>query len=173
MLITDDTPPHVIAYLSENEQERPNYAPRPGEKLWSLVEGQEAMARKMIDEGEAEDRIEALNVMNSVRERQAVTRELTLVKASIHVALDIQSEKKKSKTKTHGLLTDEACRNLMAYPSTMEMVVDTHAALWVYNTRLNDTHVIQMQREGGASFVVHYWLGTIILIKVSGLTSWG
>ncbi|CAE6501763.1 unnamed protein product, partial [Rhizoctonia solani] len=48
-----DTPPHVLAWLSENEKERPHLAPVAGETIWRLVDNQERVADQIIQQKQA------------------------------------------------------------------------------------------------------------------------
>lgn len=120
----------------------------------------------MIEDGDATDRIQALDILNEMREQGASTRELTLAQATKYAALDLSPGDSDPKIKIPGLLSDQACRELMTHPVLMEMAVDTKAASWCYNSRLMDTHVIQMRRDSGASFVAHFWLSLRLLIRV-------
>lgn len=121
---------------------------------------------KMVEDGDATDRIQALNILNEMREQELFSRDLTLTHATRYAALNLNPNNSSPKTKVHGVLSDQACQELMAHPVTMVMAVDTKAAIWCYNNRLMDTHVMQMHRDGGASFVAHFWLSSHLLIHV-------
>jgi hypothetical protein len=61
---------------------------------------------------------------------------------------------------------DPSISHLLERSATVEMLLDTRAALWVYSSLLEPAHAGAMSRETGASFMAHYWLGVRCLLEV-------
>ncbi|KAB5587680.1 hypothetical protein CTheo_8878 [Ceratobasidium theobromae] len=118
----DATPPHVLAWLGENEADRPNQAPRGGEKLWTLAETQESTIEDWISKGMVLDRIAGLNRWHEQREI-ALSDKTTHRADSATGTMEGRSavRQKTQKIKVSGQLTNEACLELMAHPVTNQM----------------------------------------------------
>ncbi|KAG9076545.1 hypothetical protein FRC06_009450, partial [Ceratobasidium sp. 370] len=113
-------PAHVVAWLSENEEDRPNLAPRSGEKLWQLTRHQEGWATRMVDHGETVDRTEALDRLYSVKDIAGKSGNLTEQELQWAAAIDVRPGQQNEKSKP-GVLSHKACRDLMGHPVLNDM----------------------------------------------------
>ncbi|KAG8728284.1 hypothetical protein FRC10_005096, partial [Ceratobasidium sp. 414] len=162
---SDKAPQYIVSWLSQNEEDRPNLAPRSGEKLWQLTRHQEAWARLMVERGEAVDRAEALDKLYSVKDMGARFDKLSQKEMEWAAAIDVRPGQGDD-ARRDGELSQKACRELMGHPLLNDMVLDTWAASLLYNARLNMGHVQAMKKDGGgACFAIHFWMGAKILIK--------
>ncbi|QRW23753.1 kinase D-interacting substrate [Rhizoctonia solani] len=160
-----NTPPHVIAWLSENEQAQPQYSPLAGETLWSLVQSQETTTAIMIKEGKALSREDAIAKINTLRYLQQASKLLDPNQTNP------LGQSSKLSTRRRGIsLGDKECLELMSYPTTMEMVCDTRMALCVYNNRITNSHADALRSDQGAAFVAHVWMGMRLLNTLANTT---
>ncbi|KAG8712217.1 hypothetical protein FRC11_000697 [Ceratobasidium sp. 423] len=138
-----DAPSHVKAWLAENERARPQYAPLAGEAVWSLVESQETFATRMVEEGKATDREDAIEQINALRSLQHM---------------------KKTSDARRFRANQSTCQVANESPRNM---VYTRLVLDVYNERINNTHAKVVVIDQGAAFATHAWLGMHLLLQVS------
>ncbi|KAG9093174.1 hypothetical protein FRC06_011643 [Ceratobasidium sp. 370] len=159
-------PPHVVAWLSQNEEDRPNLAPRSGEKLWQLTRHQEGWASRMVERGEAVDRTDALNKLYSVKDMGGRLDKLDERELEWAATIDVRPRSAKEQKKD-GELSSSACRELMGHPVLNDMVLDVWAASLLFNVRMHKSHVQAMKKDGGgAAFAVHFWLSARVFIKI-------
>ncbi|KAB5587410.1 hypothetical protein CTheo_9152 [Ceratobasidium theobromae] len=145
----DTIPPHVLIWLAKNQESRPNQAPRAGERLWALAEAQERTIADWIAQKTVPDRIAGLNRWHKERESALAEREDPLTNPTGAGASEpaAKGRKKPAKVKISGQLSETACHQLMAHPVLNEMVVDTHALLWVLNNIMHDSYTEKMRRD--------------------------
>ncbi|CAE6499305.1 unnamed protein product [Rhizoctonia solani] len=160
-----DTPDYILAWLAENEEQRPNYAPRAGEKLWSIIDSQEAMVRYLQRAGIPE-RTAALNKIMEVIQRRTPTKDIG--DATILAAMQGLRTSSQKKGNTNEI-SDESIAQLILHPAMNAMVVDTSRALWVYNERIMDSHIHIMRKDLGAPLIGHYWMSIRLLLKISNV----
>ncbi|KAB5588480.1 Kinase D-interacting substrate protein [Ceratobasidium theobromae] len=169
--IPDTTPPHVLAWLGENEADRPNQAPQGGEKLWTLAETQETTIADWIAKDIVLDRTSGLNRWH--RQREIASSEKTVSRADTTGAGPSEgrlgTRQKAQKVKIVGQLSEEACIELMAHPVTNQMVVDTRSMLWILNHCLKDTYVDKMRRDFGCPLILHFWAGSVLLFRLANV----
>ncbi|CUA75211.1 Kinase D-interacting substrate of 220 kDa [Rhizoctonia solani] len=157
-----DTPPHVLAWLSENEQARPQYSPLAGEAVWCLVENQKTVAQVMIDNGQATDREDAIAQLNKLSDCKETSVGITPGESELLSRLATLPMNRRGTS-----LGDKECISLMSCPTTLEMAYDTRAALCVYNRRINNSHAKAMLNDHGAALTAFTWLGARLLIQIT------
>ncbi|KAG9102875.1 hypothetical protein FRC06_000900 [Ceratobasidium sp. 370] len=162
----NQAPPHVVAYLSQNEEDQPNLTPQSGENLWQLTHHQEGWVSQMIKKGEAVDRTEELDKLYSVKDMGQKLDELSEQELEWAVAIDIRPGQVKE-VKRDGELSAQTCRELMGHPLLNDMVLDTWPVSVLFNARLNQLHFQVMRKDGGGvACMLHFWLGAKIMIKI-------
>ncbi|KAG9101925.1 hypothetical protein FRC06_002483 [Ceratobasidium sp. 370] len=129
-----NAPTHILGWLAENNPDRLNFAPLAGEKLWQLCRNQEGWVERMVTENKAVDHIDTLNKMFSIWDAAVQGEELTKQQREWVAALDVwlmglQAKPKDAKVR----LSWKGAWELMVHPVLNNMVLDTKAALWVYN----------------------------------------
>ncbi|CAE6507130.1 unnamed protein product [Rhizoctonia solani] len=160
---SSDTPDHIVAQLAKNEEVRPTLAPRPGEAIWTYVDTQEALVRKMINEGKVKTRAEALDMIHHIGERKENTNDLG--EATIMALLNtvnVTPVKQESNE-----ISPSVIKALVSHPTTYDMLVDTCPVLWFYNELLKESHVTMMRKDSGGAFVAHVWLSLRLLVQLA------
>ncbi|KAG8717236.1 hypothetical protein FRC08_007935 [Ceratobasidium sp. 394] len=120
----------------------------------------------MIERGEAIDRTDVLDKLYSVKDLAGKFGKLTEMELQWAATIDVRPGQQNEASRS-GALSHKACRDLMGHPVLNEMVMDTWGASWTYNKRLHDGHVAAMKKDGGgAAFMLHYWTGVKLLLKI-------
>jgi hypothetical protein len=168
----DDTPAHVLAMLAQNPPVRRVLEAGRGERLWSTADQIQASIAKLTSEKHL-TREEAMNL---------TMEELRLLRTPMLDRSDKPKERvpqvkgrgrgaQKEKEKAPVDPLDEVVGSLLERLSTVEMLLDTRAALWAYTTQLKNTTAASMVRETGAGMVAMLWLGLRCFLEVSRRSS--
>ncbi|KAG8736151.1 hypothetical protein FRC10_009648 [Ceratobasidium sp. 414] len=164
----ENTPQHILATLSENAPPRQSMAAARGEQLWSLSERIEGAMGKYKAKGDSRE--EAMNrAMEDVRAGRG------------KILGDGGSDEKPQKGKGKGRggkgkkgdsttqpqgEADDTIDNLLKRSTTVEMILDTRVALWVYTNKVGAGTAAAMVQDTGASLTAHFWLGVRCLIRI-------
>ncbi|KAG9075812.1 hypothetical protein FRC06_009873, partial [Ceratobasidium sp. 370] len=163
----EDTPQHVLAMLSENAPPRQSMAAARGEQLWSLGERIKGAVR--IYKASGNTREEAMNrALAEVRAGRG--------KLLGNGAPDEKPQKGKGGRggkKKNGDSSvqpqpeaDNTIDTLLKRLTTVEMVLNTRAALWVYTSKVTAGSAAAMVQDAGASLTAHLWLGLRCLLLI-------
>ncbi|CAE6416041.1 unnamed protein product [Rhizoctonia solani] len=114
-----NTPDYILGWLAENEEHRPNYAPRAGEKLWSIVDSQEALVRFLQDKG-VPDRTSVLNKIMEIVQRRTPTKDV----GDATVLAAMQGIKNPSPARgATNKISDESVAHLILHPAMNAMAI--------------------------------------------------
>ncbi|KAG9084018.1 hypothetical protein FRC06_004270, partial [Ceratobasidium sp. 370] len=163
----EDTPQRVLAMLSENAPPRQALKAGRGERLWSIAEKIDGTIRQLKKE-KGVSREDAINTaMEEVRQSHG---------SILQDAAQNEKPKKgkgKGRSRNAGETSvqlesevDEVLESLLQRSTTLEMVMDTRHAFWVYSSKLQLSHAMAMGQDMGAAFAAHFWLGVRTLVDI-------
>lgn len=167
----DDTPAHVLALLAQNPPVRKVLEAGRGERLWSIADEIQSSIAKLTSERRI-SREEGLNTtMEELRaRRKPILERPDKPKEPVPSAKGRGGGKGKAppvEPVAPADPVDEVVGSLLERLSTVEMLLDTKAALWACSTQLKSTSAASMVRETGAGMVAMLWLSLRCFREVS------